>query len=51
MWAATVNWIGGPGNNVEIDLFQEIRNKDMKAMIKSMGANKTKKAIQRSRKI
>ena len=50
MWAATVNWSGGHGNNVEIDLFQEIRNKDMKAMIKSMGANKTEKAIQRASK-
>ena len=41
MWAATVNWSGGYGKNVEIDLFQENRNKDMKAMIKSMGANKS----------
>ena len=47
MWAATVNWSGGYGKNVEIDLFQENRNKDMKAMIKSMGANKSEKAIYR----
>ena len=48
MWAATVNWSGGYGKNVEIDLFQENRNKDMKSMIKSMGANKSEKAIQRA---
>ena len=50
MWAATVNWSGGHGKNVEIDLFQENRNKDMKAMIKSMGANKSEKAIHRASK-
>ena len=50
MWAATVNWSGGYGKNVEIDLFQENRNKDMKSMIKSMGANKSEKAIQRASK-
>ena len=50
MWAATVNWSGGYGKNVEIDLFQENRNKDMKAMIKSMGANKSEKAIHRASK-
>ena len=50
MWAATVNWSGGPQKNVEIDLFQEVRNKDMKTMIKSMGANKTEKAIERASK-
>ena len=49
-WAATVNWSGGEGKNVEIDLFQENRNKDMKSMVKSMGANKTDKAINRSSK-
>jgi hypothetical protein len=30
-----VNWSGGERKNVEIDLFQENRNKDMKAMIKT----------------
>ena len=35
---------------MEIDLFQENRNKDMKAMIKSMGANKSEKAIHRASK-
>ena len=49
-WAATVNWNGSDKKNVEIDLFQENRNKDMKSMVKSMGANKTDKAIQRSSK-
>ena len=29
-WAATVNWKGGSGNNIEIDLFQENRNCEMK---------------------
>ncbi len=35
---------------MEIDLFQEIRNKDMKGTIQSMGANKTEKAIGRASK-
>ena len=29
-WAATVNWKGGSGKNIEIDLFQENRNCEMK---------------------
>ncbi|CAB3980035.1 Hypothetical predicted protein [Paramuricea clavata] len=45
-----VNWNGGERKNVEIDLFQENRNKDMKAMIKAMGANKSVKAISRASK-
>ena len=49
-WAATINWSGGEGGNVEIDLFQENRNKDMKSMIKAMGANKSDKAISRASK-
>ena len=44
-WAATVNWNGGAGKNIEIDLFQENRNCEMKKLIKAMGANKTEKAI------
>lgn len=40
-WAATVNWKGGAYRNIEIDLFQENRNCEMKKLIKSMGANKT----------
>lgn len=49
-WASTVNWSGGKGKNVEIDLFQENRNKDMKAMVKAMGSNKSEKAISRASK-
>ena len=49
-WASTVNWSGSEGENVEIDLFQENQNKDMKAMIKAMGANKSEKAINRASK-
>ncbi len=49
-WAATVNWKGGVGNNIEIDLFQENRNSEMKKLVKSMGANKTEKAITRASK-
>jgi hypothetical protein len=47
-WAATVNWKGGVGRNIEIDLFQENRNCEMKKLIRSMGANKTEKAIERA---
>ena len=36
--------------NVEIDLFQENRNRDIKEMTKSMGSNKTDKAIGRASK-
>ena len=46
MWSATVNWKGGSGKNIEIDLLQENRNKDLKNLIKGMGANKTTKAIE-----
>ena len=49
-WAATVNWKGGAGHNIEIDLFQENMNCEMKKLIKSMGANKTEKAISRASK-
>jgi hypothetical protein len=49
-WAATVNWKGGASNNIEINLFQENRNCEMKKLIKSMGANKTYKAITRASK-
>ena len=48
VWASTANWTDGPGRNVEIDLLQENRNKDLKKQIKAMGANKTNKAIDRS---
>ena len=46
-WAPTVNWKGGAGKKIEIDLFQENRNAEMKKLIRSMGANKTEKAITR----
>ena len=49
-WAATVNWKGGAYKNIEIDLFQENRNCEMKKLIKSMGVNKTKNAIGRASK-
>jgi hypothetical protein len=49
-WAATVNWEGGAGNNIEIDLFQENRNCEMKKLIKAMGANKTEQSISRASK-
>lgn len=49
-FAATANWHGGYGKNVEIDLFQENRNRDIKEVIKSMGSNKTDKAIGRASK-
>lgn len=46
-WASTANWKGGPGKNIEIDLLQENRNRDIKSLIKHMGANKTDSAINR----
>ena len=49
-WAATVNWKGGYGKNIEIDLFQENRNSKMKKLVRSMGVNKTEKAIERPNK-
>ena len=50
MWASTANWKGEPGKNIEIDLLQENRNKDIKKSIKVMGANKTDLAIERASK-
>ena len=50
MCASTANWKGGPGKNIEIDLLQENRNKDIKQSIKTMGAKKTDLAIERSSK-
>ena len=49
-WAATANWTGGKRKNLEIDLMQENRNRDLKKLIKSMGANKTDKSIERASK-
>ena len=48
IWAATANWKGGPGKNIEIDIVQENRNKDIKKEIWGMGASKTGKAIDRA---
>ena len=48
IWASTVNCKGGAGNNIEIDLLQEDRNKSLKKSIKSMGPNKTDNAINKS---
>ena len=50
MWSATANWAGGKGKNIEIDLLQENRNKDLKSLIKGIGTNKTDKAIERASK-
>ena len=47
IWSQTVNWKGGEGRNIEADLMQENRNNDHKSGIKTMGANKTKKAVER----
>lgn len=49
-WAATVNWNGGFHKNMEIDLFQENQNAEMKKLIRSMGANKSEQAISRASK-
>lgn len=49
-WAATTNWKGGVGKNVEIDLMQEINNCSQKNLIRGMGANKTEQAITRASK-
>jgi hypothetical protein len=48
IWSATANWPGGKGRNIEIDLLQENRNKDLKNLIKEMGVHKTDKAIDRA---
>lgn len=48
IWASTVNWKGGAGHNIEIDLLQENRNKSHKKTIKTMGPNKTDNAIDKS---
>ena len=46
-WAALANWKGGRNRNIEIDLLQENRNKDIKGLIHLTGANKTERAIDR----
>ena len=47
-WAATVNWNGGSGKNIEIDLFQENQNSEMKKLIKSIGPKNSELAISRA---
>ena len=46
-WAGLANWKGCRNKNIEIDLLQENRNKDVKGLIQLMGANRTEKAIDR----
>ncbi len=46
--AAMIKWKGSYGKNIEIDLFQENRNSEMKKLVKAMGANKTEKEIERA---
>ena len=43
--ASTVNWKGGSGNNIEVDLLQENINRDLKKYIKRMGATKQIKPL------
>lgn len=50
MWSRFINTHGLPGHNIECDLHMEHLNRLCKTSIKSMGANKTKKAIQRASK-
>ena len=44
-WGFFVNWRGGPGNNMEDDLAQEISNRLSKSIVQRMGPNKTLKSI------
>lgn len=48
VWAATTNWNGGSGKNIEIELLQENQNCDQKNLIRAMSENKTDKAITRA---
>lgn len=50
IWTATASWKGCIGKNMEIDLLQENPNCDQKNLVRSMGANKTEKAITRASK-
>lgn len=50
IWSRFVNTHGQPGHNIECDLHMEHLNRLCKNAIKSMGANKTEKAIQRAAK-
>ena len=44
-WCFFVNWRGGPGNNMEDDLAQEISNRLSKSIVQRMGPNKSLKSI------
>lgn len=46
-WGYFVNWRGGPGNNMEEDLAQEITNRIGKEIVRGMGPNKSISAISR----
>ena len=48
IWSRFVNTCGQAGHNIECDLHMEHLNRLCKNSIKSMGANKTEKAIQRA---
>ena len=50
MWSRFVNTHGLSGHNIECDLHMEHLNRLCKTSIKSMGANKTEKAIQHASK-
>ena len=50
VWSRFINTHGLPGHNIECDLHMEHLNRVCKSSIKGMGANKTKKAIQRAAK-
>ena len=49
-WGRFVNWNGGKGKNIECDAAQEICNRTCKNVVKSMGPNKTQKAMTRASK-
>ena len=46
-WASLATLKGGLEHNMEIDLLQEVMNRELKKGIKGMGANKTPKSIER----
>ena len=50
IWIRFINTHGQPGHNIECDLHMEHLNRLCKTSIKSMGANKTEKAIVRASK-
>ena len=50
IWSRFINTHGRPGHNIECDLHMEHLNRLCKTAIKSMGANKTEKAIVRASK-